>query len=161
MVVKCKVCEEAFTKNSDLELHLKNVHEEKENHECDKCGKTFVLKWRLKKHMGIHDSPELKGCHYFNNNKKCPYESIGCMFSHQFSGLCKYEKLCKNELCSFQHEIESEDEFSCQKCDDKFPNEEILTKHVEDELHPCDTCEQVFNEIEDLIDHYGETAHNN
>jgi hypothetical protein len=118
----------------------------------------------------IHDRL-LKGCHYFNNNKKCPYESIGCMFSHQFSGLCKYEKFCKNELCSFQHEIESEDEFSCQKCDDKFPNEEILTKHVEnkhedemnveDEFHPCDTCKQVLNEIEDLIDHYGETAHNN
>ena len=152
-------------------MSFKNLHEEKENHECDKCCKTFVLKWRLKKHMSIHDLTEIKGCHYFNNNKKCPYESLGCMFSHQFSGLCKYEKLCKNELCSFQHEIESDDKFCCQECEDKFPNEETLTKHVEnkhgdekydeDEFHPCDTCELVFNDIEDLIEHYGETAHNN
>ena len=51
-----------------------------------------------------------------------------------------------------------------------FPNEITLTKHVktkhedelddEDEVYPCDTCENVYNEIEDLIDHYGETAHN-
>ena len=84
-------------------------------------------------------------------------ESLGCMFSHQFSGLCKYEKLCKSELCSFQHEIESDNKFCCQECEDKFPNEETLTKYVEnkhgdekndeDEFHPCNTCEQVFNEI--------------
>ena len=41
--VKCKVCEESFTKNSDLEVHLKNLHKERENHECDQCGKSFVL----------------------------------------------------------------------------------------------------------------------
>ena len=169
--LKCKVCEEAFEKNSDLELHLKNMHGEKENHECDQCGKTFVLEWRLKKHMGIHYSAEIKGCHYFNNAKKCPYENIGCMFSHHLSGLCKYDKFCKNKLCSFQHESESEDRFSCQECELKFTNENTLTKHVEtkhdneknddDESYPCDTCENIYKEIEDLIDHYGETAHNN
>ena len=169
--VNCKVCEEVFKKNSDLEVHLKTFHGEKENHECDQCGKTFVLKWRLKKHMGIHNSAEIKGCHYFNNDKKCPYENIGCMFSHQLSGLCKYDKVCKNKLCSFQHESESEDRFSCQDCEVKFTNKKTLTKHVEtehdneknddDEIYPCDTCEKVYNEIEDLIEHYGETAHNN
>ena len=29
-----------------------------------------------------------------------------------------------------------------------------------DEVHPCDSCDHVFNDIEDLIEHYGETAHN-
>jgi hypothetical protein len=52
-----------------------------------------------------------------------------------------------------------------------FKMKEALTKHVdckhedennhEDESYPCDTFEHVFNEIEDLIDHYGETGHNN
>ena len=119
--------------------------------------------------MGIHYSSVIKGCHYFNNYKTCPYESIGCMFSHQLSGMCKYKKLCKNELCPFQHE--SENVFSCQECEEKFSNEESLTKHVEskheddnndeDESYPCDTCEHIFYDIEDLIEHYGETAHNN
>ena len=30
----------------------------------------------------------------------------------------------------------------------------------DDEVYPCDSCDHVFNEIEDLIDHYGEIAHN-
>ena len=168
--VKCKICEKVFTKNSDLELHLKNLHKEKENHKCRECGQDFVLKWRLKKHMNIHESSEIKGCHYFNNEKTCPYENLGCMFSHRMSGQCQYGKLCRNKLCSFQHKIQSEEDLSCQECEDIFPNEDALKKHVEsehedenndeDEFHPCDSCEKVFNDIEDLIEHYGETAHN-
>jgi hypothetical protein len=30
-----------------------------------------------------------------------------------------------------------------------------------DEVYPCDTCENVNDDIQELIDHYGETAHNN
>ena len=91
---------------------------------------------------------------------------FGCILdaSHwELSGRCKYEKFCKNKLCSFQHESESEDRFPCQECDVKFTNEKTLTKHVEtehdneknddDESYPCDTCENVYTEIEDLIDH--------
>ena len=29
-----------------------------------------------------------------------------------------------------------------------------------EEYFPCITCSKVFNEMDDLIDHYGETAHN-
>ena len=31
----------------------------------------------------------------------------------------------------------------------------------DDEVYPCDSCDNIFDEIEDLIEHYGETAHNN
>ena len=55
------------------------------------------------------------------------------MFSHQLSGLCKFDKLCENKLCSFQHESECEDRFSCQESEFKFRNEKSLTKHVETE----------------------------
>ena len=80
--------------------------------------------------MRIHCSSEIKGCHYFNNDKECPYANMGCMFPHQLSGMCKYDELCKNKCCSFQHESKSEVEFSCQQCEVKFPNEENMTKHV-------------------------------
>ena len=150
-----------------LKIHLKS----QKKFECYQCGKSFVLEWRLKKHMSIHYSFEIKGCHYFNNDKECPYENIGCMFSHQLAGICKYAKSCKNSLCSFQHKSESEVEFACQQCEIKFPNEETMTEHVVtqhenenndvDECYPCDTCDNVYTDIEELIDHYGETAHNN
>ena len=131
--VSCKICAESFVKNSDLEEHIRNLHEDKEKHECDECGKTFVLKWRLKKHMNIHTSSEIKSCHYYNNGKTCPYEEIGCMFAHKVSGLCKYKMHCRNKLCSFQHQSvsESQTEFPCQECEETLSDHDSLIEHVE------------------------------
>ena len=113
--IQCALCDDTFTINSDLEAHMMTQHPETKNHNCDKCGKTFVLKWRLEKHMSIHLSPDVQACHYFNNNKKCPFEDLGCMFAHNVSGKCKFGKLCKNKLCSFQHIQETSSDFHCQE----------------------------------------------
>ena len=47
---KCKFCKIQFAKFCDLEWHLKAKHEECTQFECDKCKKTFVTEWRMKKH---------------------------------------------------------------------------------------------------------------
>ena len=83
--IKCKLCESTFDKNCNLEEHMKTSHEEQEHFECEECGKTFVLQWRLRKHKENHESENVKKCHYFNNNKDCPFDKIGCMFSHTLS----------------------------------------------------------------------------
>ena len=51
LVKKCKICDEKFSKNSDFEMHMVDQHEAKKNFECESCGKTFLLQWRLKKHL--------------------------------------------------------------------------------------------------------------
>ena len=84
---ECKFCEEIIGKNCELELHLKERHDEIEMFNCNKCEKKFVLKWRLTKHQEIHYNPLVIKCHYFNNNKCCPFEEIGCMFEHAFSSV--------------------------------------------------------------------------
>ena len=71
--ITCKSCDETFVKNSDFELHVKGMHASTEKFECEKCDKSFVLKWRLRKHQEIHDSSSVKKCHYFNNKKFCPF----------------------------------------------------------------------------------------
>ena len=106
--VKCKICDESFDKNCHLEEHIKENHEADKMYECDKCEKTFILKWRMKKHREGHDMV-LKKCHYFNNNKICPFEKIGCMFDHTRSGPCKYGSKCKVALCAFKHEPSEND----------------------------------------------------
>ena len=107
---KCKFCKILFLKNSDLEAHVKRDHSENSQHECDICEKTFVLKWRLKKHKEGHESNLKKFCHYFNNDKTCPFEEIGCMFFHQDSESCKYGDNCQNGLCQFKHGKETTDD---------------------------------------------------
>lgn len=99
--LNCKVCDEIFAKTNELESHLKN--HEVEMFRCSVCEKAFVLKWRLKKHEEAHNRKDVKFCHYYNNDKHCPYEDIGCMFKHATSEMCRFGSRCQNILCQFRH----------------------------------------------------------
>lgn len=131
--VKCKICEDTFDKNWELETHIKTNHDSVEKFECDQCSKRFVLEWRLKKHQGIHIGQNIKRCHFFNNQKTCPYEEIGCMFEHSFSGNCRYGSNCDKTMCSFQHNRRDK-LFRCEDCDFVGKTETELGKHM-DEKH--------------------------
>ena len=102
---KCKHCSMKFDQNIELENHLKFKHlEEAQVFECNICDKKFLLKWRLQKHLDVHEV-NTKYCHYFNNKKECPYIEFGCMFKHEASPECKFIDNCKNKLCQFKHDI--------------------------------------------------------
>jgi hypothetical protein len=53
--------------------------------------------------MQIHSDSNTKKCHYFNNDKSCPYQEVGCMFLHQASEACYFDSNCRNKLCPYQH----------------------------------------------------------
>ena len=97
-------CKQEFSKTAELEKDLREVHKAEKNYKCINCDSSFILKWRLKKHMKMHDQEKIKTCHYFNNNKKCPYVEIGCKFLHKTATYCKYSDKCKFELCQFRHQ---------------------------------------------------------
>ena len=102
-MINCKSCDKVFTQNFDLEVHIKNEHIKSEKFKCESCDKTFVLNWRLLKHKQNHLKSDMKKCHYFNNNLTCPFEEMGCMFSHEDAVLCQYDEKCRNILCSYKH----------------------------------------------------------
>jgi hypothetical protein len=85
----CNFCEQTVVKNCDLETHLKEVHDVQKKCKCTVCNKDFVLDWRHKKHMKMH-SEDVKFCHFYSNNKKCPFEDIGCMFLHEMAEPCVF-----------------------------------------------------------------------
>ena len=87
----------------DLEIHMKNCHEKQSLFECDQCGKGFVLKWRLRKHLNLHTQTNVQPCHYFNNNVKCPFEEFGCKFLHIASKNCQFCQKRKRTLCPYRH----------------------------------------------------------
>ena len=103
-IIKCKICHEYFDKNVELENHITMDHTSKKDHQCTKCEKSFHLKWRLEKHKMMHESEKYIHCHYFNNDKKCPFEEVGCKFIHKKTNICKYGENCNRHLCQFQHE---------------------------------------------------------
>ena len=92
-----------FNRFVELEIQMKNCHEKQSLFECDQCGKGFVLKWRLRKHLNIHTQTNAQPCHYFNNNVKCPFEEFGCKFLHIASKNCQFGQKCKRTLCPYRH----------------------------------------------------------
>ena len=133
--IKCTICDEIFSKNYDLEVHIKSKHEPRELHKCDYCEKEFVLKWRLLKHQNNHNDATLRKCHYFNNDLTCPFDEMGCMFSHEVADMCRFAEKCTTNLCSFKHKKNpaniSTENFNCQECDESLTSHTTLLNHVE------------------------------
>ena len=103
VVLNCEHCDCKFGQAISLENHMEE-HGLVKSHPCEVCGKDFHLKWRLKKHMQNHDAcSDVPYCHYYNNNKRCPYFKVGCMYKHESSGRCKSVN-CKRQMCPYEHE---------------------------------------------------------
>ena len=101
---ECDECEKRFKDEDKLQQHKDKMHEK---FECDECEKVFGYESVLEKHKeAAHENAELF-CHYFNNDKDCPFEDR-CIFVHEESGNCRYGKNCERNLCMFQH-VESRD----------------------------------------------------
>ena len=81
----CEHCDIKFRKAIDLESHMEE-HNLVQKHNCEVCGKKFYLKWRLSKHMRSHEDSSARNCHYYNNQKDCPFFKVGCKFKHQKAG---------------------------------------------------------------------------
>ena len=119
-----------------LELHLK-IHNTEKEYKCEICDKTFHMKWRLAKHMKLHEITNLKFCHYFNNRKFCNFEELGCMFRHEHAPVCTRGKFCKVKLCQFKHE-EIEEPSS-----EQFNKNQSVIKTIDlerDKFFPCNKC---------------------
>ena len=102
--IKCNHCGDIFDENWKLEKHMDSHHVPRQ-FKCEKCDKAFHLQWRLTKHMEIRSENvnPLKTCHYFNNGKACPFQSIGCKFLHKKADLCPMSSRCHFSRCQYRH----------------------------------------------------------
>ena len=153
--IKCEECNEEFTRNCDLEVHLDGHTREKE-FKCEVCGKGFFLQWRLRKHKELHQTQiNQRFCHFYNNSKPCPYENIGCMFVHSKSGKCKLAS-CRFRLCQFEHEDKNENDIETVASEDS--EHESEDEHMDDSVcygeNDCHLCECKFTCLDDLCEHF-------
>ena len=81
LVKSCKECDQKFSMNFELEIHMVTVHGLEKQHSCELCGKRFFHKWRLKKHASVHEK-STKPCKYFVTGNTCPFDDVGCKFLH-------------------------------------------------------------------------------
>ena len=102
-VFKCEQCKKEF----DQEWK-KRAHEKKhKKYQCDKCDECFEYQDIMKKHKLVsHENTKLY-CHFFNNDKSCPYDDR-CIFLHEDSRVCKYDLNCERDYCMFKHRKKEE-----------------------------------------------------
>ena len=100
---KCNKCESAFETSFHLEKHLIKDHQSEMKFQCDMCSAHFLTKWRFDLHRKTHDQTNLRTCHYFNNDKNCPFVEFGCKFQHTISTLCTFRDKCQRKMCQHRH----------------------------------------------------------
>ena len=66
--IKCDYCDGTFNERWKYERHLES-HGIEKNKKCAICEKDLYLELRFKQHMNVHENPNIKHCHYYNNNK--------------------------------------------------------------------------------------------
>ena len=115
--ISCKDCGETFAANFQLENHMVKSHGKDKSHSCDICGKDFFLRWRLRKHLDVHDE-NVKICRYFRDGILCPFDEVGCKFKHEEVKNQENEK-----------DIETEDNL-CYYCNTMFESQEDLIEHM-------------------------------
>ena len=102
-LLKCEQSEKVFVEEWKLNAHKKKH----EKYPCEKCERTFNYLDTKNKHVLIsHENAKLY-CHYFNNEKTCPYLDR-CIFLHEDAKFCRYDAMCERDLCMFKHRRKEE-----------------------------------------------------
>ena len=81
-------------------MEVKSSYEN--NRKCEKCEKSFANSDIQKKHVLITPENVKLYCHFFNNEKTCPFADK-CIFLHKDSKFCRYDEMCERDLCMFKH----------------------------------------------------------
>ena len=149
--VNCGMCNKGFARNCDLEVHIEDQHKAPKQFECDKCDMRFFLNWRLEKHKTLHTGEVTRKCHYFNNNKKCPFEDLGCMFIHRESEKCKFDEMCSKKLCSYKHSKNNLTSSSSHEKEKDFSSK--TSEPVKEYKFECEYCTFKSDSYMDFLDH--------
>ena len=146
--LKCDECENCFKDEKKLQDHRDKIHVK---FECDECDKVFIYEAVLEKHKeGAHEDVELY-CHYYNNDKDCPFDDE-CIYIHEESENCKYGQSCERKLCMFRHgeaidEEDENDEESDDSDDQKFISDGVDVEKIKPLMEKFKKAVDNFEEL--------------
>ena len=110
----------------------------------------------LEKHnQAVHGNVKIF-CHYFNNDKDCPFDDQ-CIFAHNEAPECKFGGGCERILCMFQHEENEESEDEDNNEDDDDVNEDDVNESREEEnVISIDDIEPSLRKVEEAMEKVNE-----
>lgn len=134
----CEFCERQFNYETQLSLHIIEVHGER-NVECPICNRTFYNQKTLQDHID--------GIHKKSKNYKCD-------FCHKLSTTASEH----NRHVKYKHNNVPKVQVICNKCDKPFSSKPALNNHVKrlhtetSNLMKCDVCNKTVYKF-DLSKH--------
>ena len=102
----CEVCSKIFKSNRNLNDHLRRTHRKEKNHQCTRCDKKFVDRYRLTVHMRCHTGVKPYVC------RLCDKAFI------RSDGL-------KDHMATHGDRVW----YPCEKCGRKFASKKGVTRH--------------------------------
>ena len=139
----CSSCPETFKNRDKLTFHLATLHEKVEvKHKCDTCGKAFLDKHRLMRHLSVH------------------------VHKDYICEICA--KVCDTEWNLKSHmRVHGPKKLKCDRCDKTFRLKSDLSNHrrishhlykikPKDKVKKCDKCDIEYELPEELDDHLKE-----
>ncbi|XP_051489444.1 zinc finger protein 341 isoform X3 [Apus apus] len=172
--LKCTYCDKAFTKNFDLQQHIRS-HTGEKPFQCIVCGRAFAQKSNVKKHMQTHKVwPPGLGCTISRNSITVQVMALNPNQpeDEENTGLTQPTRNPAEPLQDMSPLEESEpgkleakqvvlidSSYQCQFCPSKFNTyfqlKSHMTQHKNEQVYKCvvKTCAQTFQKLESFLEH--------
>ncbi|XP_055687100.1 transcription factor grauzone-like [Lutzomyia longipalpis] len=134
----CPHCNKAFALNSNMQIHVKLMHQKVSYHVCEICAKMFKNKDVFKRHQKTHTGEKIE---------KLPCPVCGRLFNYD----------TKLKLHIARHNL-SKEIFQCHICKKISPNKQALQSHIKyvhirERIHKCKLCGAAFKVKQRLAEH--------
>uniref|UniRef100_A0A7N6FJ99 C2H2-type domain-containing protein n=1 Tax=Anabas testudineus TaxID=64144 RepID=A0A7N6FJ99_ANATE len=149
--LKCNFCDKTFTKNFDLQQHIRS-HTGEKPFQCIVCGRAFAQKSNVKKHMQTHKVWPM-GVASTVSRLPITVKVVPLTSNEEEGG--------GDQQCQAQTKqiVVIDSSYQCQFCASKFKTyfqlKSHLTQHKAEQVYKCvlKSCSQTFQKLDQFLEH--------